>query len=142
MIGIVPYLGGVNACFNALSATCLLLGFVAIRRGRRDVHKTLMLTAVGASALFLAGYLTRAALHGTRRFPGHGLWHGVYLAILLPHMLLAVVVVPLVLLALWHALGGRFDRHRRVVRWTFPIWMYVSVTGVIVYLMLYHWPAS
>ncbi len=141
-MGIVPYLGGVNACFNALSAACLIVGFFAIRRGRRDVHRVAMLSAVGASALFLAGYLTRAALHGTRRFGGHGVWHGVYLAILVPHMILAAVVVPLVGFALHHALSARFAQHRRIARWTFPIWMYVSVTGVVVYLMLYHWPSG
>ncbi len=142
MDAVVPYLGGINACCNAVAASCLLAGFVAIRGGHRRVHRALMLSAVVASALFLAGYLTRAALHGTRSFPGVGLWHAVYLAILLPHMLLAAVVVPLVGFSLYYSLSSRFPSHRKVARWTFPIWMYVSVTGVVVYLMLYHWPSA
>ncbi|MHB8416553.1 MAG: DUF420 domain-containing protein [Myxococcales bacterium] len=142
MSALLPYLGGINACFNGLSATCLLAGFVAIRGGHRKLHRFLMLSAVVASALFLAGYLTRAALHGTRRFPGVGVWHAIYLAILLPHMALAVAVVPLVGFSLYYSLSGRFPKHRKIARWTFPIWMYVSVTGVVVYLMLYHWPIT
>ena len=139
MGAIVPYLGGVNASFNALSATCLLAGYVAVRNGRRDIHRFFMLSAVTASALFLAGYLTRAFLHGTRAFQGHGLWRTIYFVILIPHMLLAFTVVPLVGFTLYYAFSGNFVKHRRIVRWTFPIWMYVSVTGVIVYLMLYRW---
>ena len=142
MAGLLPYLGGVNACFNALSAACLLGGYWAIRRGRRDLHRLAMLSAVSASALFLAGYLTRAALHGTRTFPGHGIWHGIYLLILVPHMILAGAVVPLVGISLYFSLSARFAAHRRIARWTFPIWMYVSVTGVVVYFMLYHWPVG
>jgi putative membrane protein len=139
---IIPNLGGINAVFNALSACCLLAGYVAVRSGRRDVHRTFMLSAFGASTLFLAGYLTRAALHGTRNFPGHGFWRTIYFAVLIPHMLLAFTVVPLVGYTLYYAFSGDFAKHRRIVRWTFPIWMYVSVTGVIVYLMLYHWPEA
>ncbi|MHB1844258.1 MAG: DUF420 domain-containing protein [Deltaproteobacteria bacterium] len=137
---LIVNLGGINACFNGLSALLLAVGFMAIRAGKRDLHRACMLSALTASALFLAGYLTRAALGGTRRFPIPGVWHTIYLAILLPHMLLAITVAPLALWALYHALAGRFDRHRRIARWAFPIWMYVSVTGVLVYLMLYHFP--
>jgi putative membrane protein len=142
MDAIIPYLGGVNASFNALSAACLLAGYVAIRNHRRDVHRFFMLSAVTCSAIFLAGYLTRAALHGTRSFSGQGLWRWVYFLILIPHMILAVSVVFLVGFTLYYAFSSDFVRHRRIVRWTFPIWMYVSVTGVIVYLMLYHWPQA
>lgn len=142
MEAIVPYLGGVNASFNALCACCLVAGYAAIRGGRRDVHRFCMLSAVTASALFLAGYLTRAALHGTRSFAGQGVWRTVYFAILIPHMILAVAVVFLVGFTLYYAFSSNFAAHRRIVRWTFPIWLYVSVTGVIVYLMLYHWPAA
>lgn len=140
MGAVVPHLGGINACFNGIAASCLFAGFVAIRTGHRRIHRFLMLSAVVASALFLAGYLTRAALHGTRSFPGAGFWHALYLAILLPHMALAAAVVPLVGFSLYYSLSGRFPKHRKIARWTFPIWMYVSVTGVVVYLMLYHWP--
>jgi putative membrane protein len=139
---VVPYLGGINACFNALSAILLVAGFTFIKRGRRDLHRRAMLSAFGSSALFLAGYLTRAALHGTRSFPGTGWLKTLYLAILIPHMILAVLVVPLVLVTLTFALRGRFAQHRRLARITFPIWMYVSVTGVIVYLMLYRLPVA
>jgi putative membrane protein len=142
MDAIIPYLGGVNASFNALSAAFLLAGYVSIRNGRRDVHRFFMLSAVTSSAIFLAGYLTRAALHGTRSFSGHGVWRLVYFAILIPHMILAVAVVFLVGFTLYYAFTSKFAKHRRIVRWTFPIWMYVSVTGVVVYLMLYHWPEA
>jgi putative membrane protein len=139
---LVPYLGGINACFNALSALLLVAGFTFIKRGRRDLHRIAMLSAFASSTLFLAGYLTRAALHGTRAFPGTGWIKTLYLAILIPHMILAVLVVPLVLTTLTLALRGRFPQHRRLARITFPIWMYVSVTGVIVYLMLYRLPVA
>ena len=138
---LVPNLGGINACFNALSASLLLVGFVAIKRGRRELHRACMLGAVVASALFLAGYLTRAALHGTRRFEGADWARDLYFAILVPHMILAVAVVPLVGFTLYRALRGRFEAHRRLARITYPIWLYVSVTGVVVYGMLYHWPS-
>jgi putative membrane protein len=142
MEAILPYLGGINASFNALSAACILAGYFAIRGGRRDVHRLFMLSAVASSALFLAGYLTRAALHGTRSFGGQGVWRIVYFVILIPHMILAVAVVFLVAFTLFYAFTGRFASHRKIVRWTFPIWLYVSVTGVVVYFMLYHWPEA
>jgi len=130
----------VNAALNAASAVLLLLGFAAIRRGRRDVHRAFMLAACTSSVLFLAGYLTRVALTGTHRFPGGGFLRAAYLAVLASHTLLAVLVLPLVLRTLFLSLRARFPEHRRIARWTFPIWMYVSVTGVAVYVMLYHLP--
>jgi putative membrane protein len=139
---LVPYLGGINACFNALSALLLVAGFTFIKRGRRDLHRLAMLSAFAASTLFLAGYLTRAVLHGTRSFGGTGWLRTLYFAILIPHMILAILVVPLILVTLTFALRGRFNKHRRLARVTFPIWMYVSVTGVIVYLMLYRLPLA
>jgi len=130
-------LPGVNAALNALSAMLVVAGFVAIRRGRRDVHRALMLAAVASSVLFLAGYLTRMALTGVHRFPGGGLLRTTYLAVLGSHTLLAVVAAPLVIVTLALALRRRFATHRRLARTTLPIWLYVSVTGVIVYVLLY-----
>ncbi len=127
-----------NAALNATSAVLLLAGWSAIRAKRRALHRTLMLSAVASSTLFLAGYLTRMALTGAHRFPGTGPVRAAYLAILASHTLLAAAALPLVLRTLWLALGGRFPEHRRVARWTFPIWIYVSITGVLVYAMLYH----
>jgi putative membrane protein len=127
----------VNAALNATSATLLLLGWRAIRAGDRARHRALMLSALGTSALFLAGYLTRVALTGTHRFPGAGALRAAYLALLGSHTLLAALALPLVVAAFALALRGRFEAHRRVARWTFPVWMYVSVTGVLVYVMLY-----
>ena len=138
----VETLGHVNAGFNALSAVLIASGVYAIKSRRRLLHRNLMIAAVTSSALFLAGYLTRAAMHGTRAFEGAGAWRGVYFLVLVPHMILAVAVVPLVLRLLWLAYHERFDAHRALARWTYPIWLYVSVTGVIVYAMLYHWPSG
>jgi putative membrane protein len=128
----------VNAALNAASAVLLFSGWRAIRAGRRDVHRALMLSACGTSTLFLASYLTRIALTGTHRFPGTGLLRAAYLAVLGSHTILAVATLPLVLRTLFLALRERFPEHRRIARWTFPIWLYVSVTGVVVYVMLYH----
>ena len=127
-----------DATLNATSAALVILGYRAIRSGDRDVHKRRMLAAFGASALFLACYLLRWALTGTHRFVGPGWLRATYLVILMTHMLLAAAVVPLVLRTLWLGLKGRVDAHRRIARWTLPIWLYVSVTGVVVYVMLYH----
>jgi putative membrane protein len=130
-------LPSVNAALNAAGAVLLLFGWRAIRAGRRELHRRLMLCACGASALFLVGYLTRVALTGTHRFPGGGALRASYLAILGSHTLLAAATLPLVLRTLQLSLGGRFAEHRRVARVTFPVWLYVSVTGVAVYVMLY-----
>jgi len=131
-------LPSVNAALNAVSALLLFAGWRAIRSGHRRLHRALMLSALGSSALFLVGYLTRVALTGTHRFPGGGVMKGVYLGVLGSHTVLAVVALPLVLRTVYLALRERFDHHRRMARWTFPIWAYVSVTGVVVYVMLYH----
>ncbi len=131
-------LPAVNAALNATSAVLLLLGHRAIRRGAMETHRRLMLAAFGSSVLFLAGYVTRIALTGLHRFPGTGLLRAAYLAILASHTLLAATVAPLAVVALTLALRARFAGHRRVAKVTFPIWIYVSVTGVIVYGLLYH----
>jgi uncharacterized membrane protein YozB (DUF420 family) len=127
----------VNASLNATSALLLFLGWRAIRGGQRIRHRNLMLTALATSALFLVGYLTRVALTGTHRFPGEGWLRAGYLLLLGSHTILAAAIVPLIAVTLWLAWKGRFDAHRRVARFTFPAWLYVSVTGVLVYVMLY-----
>jgi putative membrane protein len=138
MAALAEVLPSVNAALNGAAFVLLLLGWRAIRRGDRARHRALMLSALGCSALFLAGYLTRVALTGTHRFPGGGALRIAYLAVLGSHTVLAVVCLPLVLRTLWLALHERFDEHRRIARFTFPIWAYVSVTGVTVYVVLYH----
>ena len=125
----------VNATLNAASAVLLLLGRVAIARGAQSLHKRLMLGALGLSTVFLVSYLVRVALTGTHRY--EGAWKPLYLSILLSHMALAAVTPVLVIVAVRHALADRLEAHRRVVRYAFPIWLYVSVTGVVVYAMLY-----
>jgi putative membrane protein len=126
-----------NAVLNTSSALLLATGWVLIRRRRRDAHRLAMLGALAASAAFLTSYLVYHSQVGSVRFTGHGPVRTVYLALLLSHTLLAVVIVPLVLFTLARALRGRFDAHRALARWTFPLWMWVSVSGVLVYWMLY-----
>jgi putative membrane protein len=127
----------INAMLNGTSGVFLIAGFVAIRRKRRELHRLCMLTAVSASGLFLISYVIRFATTGAHKYPGTGLDKTVYLAVLFSHMVLAVVLVPLALTALIRALRGNYARHRRIARWAWPVWIYVSVTGVVVYLMLY-----
>ena len=126
-----------NAVLNALAAGFLLWGYVLIRTGRRRAHRRAMLAAVTCSAVFLASYLTYHAQVGSVRFARVGAIRTVYLTILLTHTLLAVAILPLVLVTLRRAQRGDFARHRRLARITFPLWTYVSVTGVVVYWMLY-----
>ncbi len=128
----------INAALNLTCFVFLVLGRVAIARGDVALHRKRMLLAFTASSVFLVSYLIRFATTGAHKYPGVGWDKTVYLVTLMSHMVLAVVLVPLVLGALKYALGGKFDKHKRLVRFTWPIWMYVSVTGVIVYLMLYH----
>lgn len=127
----------VNASLNALAAGLLLLGWRAIRTGGVTRHRRCMVLAVAVSALFLLSYLLYHARVGTVRFAGGGWIRWVYLAILLSHTVLAVVIVPLILRTVWLASRQRFGAHRAIARWTFPLWLYVSVTGVVVYWMLY-----
>jgi len=130
-------LAPLNALLNATAGTLLFLGWRAIRRGDQALHRRLMIGAVSVSAVFLVSYLSRVALTGTHRFPGDGWVRGLYLAILVSHTVLAVVAAPMALRSLFLGLAGRFDAHRRIARITFPVWLYVSVTGVVVYLLLY-----
>ena len=127
-----------NAILNATSAVCVVSGFLFIRRGRINAHRACMIAALIASALFLVSYLYYHAQVGSVPFQGQGWIRPVYFTILISHTVLAVVIVPLVLVTLTRALRGRFDRHKQIARWTFPLWLYVSITGVIVYLLLYH----
>lgn len=127
----------VNASLNATSALALAAGWVFIRRRRVRLHRNAMVTALAASTLFLVFYLTRVSFTGTHEFAGEGGARVLYLTILFSHMVLAVVVVPLVLRLLFLVWKRRFREHARLARWTFPVWAYVSVTGLLVYLLLY-----
>jgi putative membrane protein len=129
-----------NACLNGAAALCLVAGRVAIRRGAQALHKRLMLSSFAISALFLVSYLIRVLVSGTHRYPGRGAWRAIYLVTLSSHMVLAMATPALAVAAIWLALGGRFGAHRKVVRFAWPVWLYVSVTGVLVYLLLYHPP--
>ena len=133
-IGDLPAL---NAALNATSAVFLVTGYILIRRGQRLMHKRCMLGALTASALFLISYVIYHWNAGSRPFPGRGLIAGVYFAILITHVILAAAILPLALVTTARGLRGQYDRHKRIARWTLPVWLYVSVTGVIIYLMLY-----
>jgi putative membrane protein len=134
LAGALPSL---NAVLNAASAVLLVLGWRAIRRGDRERHRRLMIAAVLVSAVFLASYLTRMALTGTHRFPVEGQLKRIYLVVLASHTLLAMAAAPMALRTLFLGTRERFVEHRRLARFTFPIWLYVSVTGVVVYVLLY-----
>jgi uncharacterized membrane protein YozB (DUF420 family) len=128
----------INATLNGTSAVLLVTAHNMIKRGRMNAHRALMLAAVVTSTLFLASYLYYHAHVGSVRFQGRGWSRPVYFSILISHTLLAVVIVPLVTITLSRALRARFDRHRAIARWTYPLWLYVSITGVVIYFMLYH----
>lgn len=127
-----------NAVLNGTTAVLIAIGILLIRRKHRMAHKRVMLAAVITSSLFLLSYLYYHVHVGSVRFQGHGISRPVYFGVLLTHTVLAAAVVPLVLLTLIRALRGRFERHRASARWTYPVWLYVSVTGVLIYVMLYH----
>ena len=133
----VTDLPAVNATLNAIAAVLLVIGYVLIRRQQWRAHRAVMLAAFGVSTLFLISYLIYHANVGSRPFPGTGPIRVVYLTILVTHIILAALIVPMALITLTRGLRERFDRHVPIARWTLPIWLYVSVTGVIVYLMLY-----
>jgi uncharacterized membrane protein YozB (DUF420 family) len=133
----ISFLPHLNALLNSTSAVLLVTGFVLIRRQRVRAHRNCQVSAVVTSTLFLASYLTYHYYHGATRFAGQGMARPIYFVILISHTILAIVIVPLVLVTLYRATRGDFERHRKIARWTLPIWLYVSVTGVIVYLMLY-----
>jgi uncharacterized membrane protein YozB (DUF420 family) len=136
-------LPALNAALNAVAATLLVTGHALIRRGRISRHRACMTGALIVSALFLVSYVVYHAEVGSVRFTEAGWPRLLYFAILATHVPLAAAVVPLALLTMRRALRGDYDRHVRIARWTYPIWLYVSVTGVMVYLMLYHlWPSA
>jgi putative membrane protein len=132
---LLPHL---NAALNATSFLLLVAALYQIMRGNVTAHRRLMLTALAVSGLFLVSYVVYHAQYGSIRFAGQGIVRPVYFFILITHVVLAVVIVPLVAVTLRRALRGDFARHRRIARWTYPIWLYVSITGVVVYLLLYH----
>jgi putative membrane protein len=134
----VSALPGLNAFLNGTSAVLLSIGYILIRRGNVTAHRACMVSAFGVSALFLISYVIYHSQAGSVRFTGHGPIRLVYFFLLVTHVVLAAVIVPLALTTLYRAWSERFDRHRRIARWTLPIWLYVSVTGVVVYWMLYH----
>jgi len=131
-------LPAVNACLNGLSAVFLMTGYVFIRRGNKIAHRNCMVSAFVTSTIFLVCYLTyHFSVKTITRFKEPGWFRPIYLTILLTHTVLAVVIVPLVLMTLHRAVKERFDLHKKIARWTWPLWMYVSVTGVVIYLLLY-----
>lgn len=131
-------LPSLNAALNATSAALVVAGYSFIRRRKINAHRACMIAATCSSALFLISYLIYHYNHGATRFAGTGMARPIYFAILGSHTLLAILLVPMVIVTLGRALRERFDKHRQIARWTFPIWLYVSVTGVAVYFMLYH----
>jgi putative membrane protein len=132
----LSFMPAVNAALNATSATLLALGFAAIRSGRRDIHKRLMVSAFAASAVFLVGYVLYHYAHGDTQYQGVGAVRVAYFAILISHVLLSIVMLPMILTTFYLATRERFVAHRRLAKWTLPIWLYVSVTGVVIYFML------
>jgi len=133
-------LPAVNASLNALSSVFLTLGYIFIKRGQKDAHRNCMVAAFVTSTVFLACYLTyHFTVTAVTKFQGQGIVRPIYFVILITHIILAVIIVPLILVTLSRALKQRFELHKKVARWTWPLWMYVSVTGVIVYMMLYQW---
>jgi uncharacterized membrane protein YozB (DUF420 family) len=133
------YFPALIAGLNGTSAVLLLAGRSLIMRGKIAAHRACMIAAVTASALFLACYVYFHAHVGDILFLGQGVWRTIYFLVLIPHVILAIVIVPMVIITLSRGLRGRYDRHRVIARWTWPLWMYVSVTGVLVYFMLYRW---
>ena len=137
-VGDLPTL---NAALNGLATILLTLGYVAIRQGKREVHRGFMLAAFGTSAVFLISYVAHKVLvQGVHtRLGAEGWVKAVYYPMLISHIVLAAAIVPLALITISRALRERFDAHRKIARWTWPIWMYVSITGVLIYFMLYRW---
>jgi putative membrane protein len=130
------FLPALNALLNGLSAVALLIGYTFIRARRIPAHRAAMITAFGFSTLFLVSYILHHALHGDVRYPAHAALRSVYLPLLASHIVLAMVTLPLILIAFFFSLTGRIPQHRKVARWTFPLWLYVSITGVITWAML------
>ena len=137
MTDFISGLPHVNALLNATSGVLLIAGYFLIRRRRVNAHRNCLLAALATSSIFLVSYLTYHYYHGSTRFTGQGLVRTLYFVILISHTVLAAVIVPFVAVTLYRAARGQFARHRQVARWTLPLWLYVSITGVVIYLMLY-----
>lgn len=133
-------LPALNATLNATSAVLLTIGWFLIRSGRVAMHRRFMIAAFVSSALFLTSYVVYHAHIGSKPYPGTGVLRAVYFSILIPHVVLAAVVLPMAIVTLTRGLRRNFVQHKPLARWTLPIWLFVSVTGVLVYLMLYRWP--
>lgn len=136
--GGISLLPSVNAFLNGTNAVLLITGLLFIRRRRARIHRAFMLTAFGVSCIFLISYLVYHYGVGSVPFRGKGWLRMVYFPLLISHVILAAMVVPLAMITIYRALIGQLDRHRRIARWTFPIWLYVSISGVVVYWMVYH----
>ena len=137
MLPAVSELPLVNASLNGLATVLLIVGYLCIRQRRIAAHREAMVAAFATSVLFLISYLIYHAQAGSRPFPGRGLIRIVYFVILITHIVLAATIPPLAGITLWRAYRRRFDRHVKIARWTLPLWLYVSITGIVVYLMLY-----
>jgi putative membrane protein len=132
----LPFLPALNAILNGLCATALVIGFTFIRARNIAAHRASMITAFVFSTLFLVSYILHHYLHGDVRYPVHAAYRSIYLPLLASHIVLATATLPLVLVTFFFSLSGRFPQHRKVARWTLPLWLYVSITGVITYVML------
>jgi putative membrane protein len=130
------FLPALNALLNGLNAVTLLIGYTFIKARRIRAHRAAMITAFGFSTLFLISYILHHALHGDVRYPAHAAFRSIYLPLLASHIILAVVALPLILVTFFFSLSGRIPQHRKVARWTFPLWLYVSITGVVTWAML------
>lgn len=128
-----------NATLNSVATVFLLVGYISIKQGRREAHKRLMIGALVVSAAFLTSYLIYHYNVPSKKFPELGWIKTLYLLILIPHIILATVMVPMILKTFWHAYKEEWEKHKKIAKITFPIWIYVSITGVIVYFMLYQW---
>jgi len=131
-------LPSLNAILNALSTFLLLLGYIHIKKGYRERHRMFMIAAVISSAAFLISYLIYHQQVGSVPYPHYDWTRSIYFIILIPHIILAAVMVPFIIAALWFALRGKFEKHKRITRWVWPVWIFVSISGIAVYLMLYH----
>lgn len=134
--GMVAFLPAMNAACNALTTVLIVLGLQAIGRGDRDAHRRRMLSAFATSTLFLIGYIVYHALHGETKFPGQGLIRPVYFFILISHIVLSAIALPMILATFWFGLSNQLTRHVKLARWTYPLWLYVSVTGVVIFFLL------
>lgn len=132
----LSFMPGVNAALNATSAALLVLGFSAIRRGRREAHKRFMVSAFATSTVFLVGYVLYHYAHGDTPYQGVGPIRIAYFTVLITHVVLSIAMIPMILTTFYFAVRNRFETHKKLARWTLPIWLYVSVTGVAIYFML------